>query len=139
MLKFTQMRKGYILLIVTWFSFNQQLWAQSYERDSASRKWYIPTGVIAEFAGGFGMLSAGILYHPTKKSEVALTAGYTPPEYGDIWTVNLLASRTFLKCRLSNEITIDLINAGLFINANFGDNIYVSWPERYYKNYYWWN
>ena len=69
-----------------------------------NRKWYVPTGITAEYAGGFGMVSAGALFTPLKKTELAIIGGYTPVEFGNIWTVNLLFSYSPLQLKLNERL-----------------------------------
>lgn len=111
----------------------------SLHSNGSKHHWYVPDGVSAEYAGGFGMISAGILYHWSKNSEVGLTAGYTPHEYGNMWSGNFLISYTLLPVRISKHIELNLLKTGVFINFNFGKNVYVKWPSYYPENYYWWN
>jgi hypothetical protein len=100
--------------------------------------WYLPDGISTEYAGGFGMISAGVLYG-NKRSELTLTIGYVPPAYGKIWTGNLLASYTILPVTLSESVALNILKTGAFVNMNFGKNIYLTWPEYYPRQYYWWN
>jgi hypothetical protein len=104
-----------------------------------NKPWYIPDGISIGYAGGFGMVSTGILYNGKGKSELGITAGYVPHKYGNIWTTNILYSYNILPWRLNNYCELHLLKAGAFINLNYGDNIYVQWPEKYPRDYYWWN
>jgi hypothetical protein len=101
-------------------------------------KWYLPDGGLITYAGGFGVLSAGIHLQPRKRIGLEITAGYTPPRYGNIWTINMLASTRIFRLQPLPEISTG-ISGGLFVNFNLGKNIYIVWPDRYAKNYYWWN
>ena len=103
------------------------------------RRWYVPDGGVAEFAGGFGMASVGVLYHWSKNSEVGLTVGYIPPSNGNIWTGNLLLSYTLLPLKINKRFDLNLFKTGVFLNYNYGKNIYLQWPSYYPENYYWWN
>lgn len=124
-----------ILLVAVLFIISQALYAQ----ESQSKSHLIPDGIVTEYAGGFGLVSVGILYNFSKNTELGLTTGYTPPEYGKIWTVNGLISHTAIPMQLSESFSLQLLKAGAFVNVNFGNNIYLKWPEHYPKNYYWWN
>jgi hypothetical protein len=101
--------------------------------------WYQPYGLSIEYAGGFGMVSVGALYNWTKNSELGISVGYVPNHFGNIWTSNVLASYTILPVRLNSNCELHLFKAGVFFNFNYGKNIYVLWPDKYPKNYYWWN
>jgi hypothetical protein len=111
------------------------------QQESAGRKdaWYRPRGAHLEYAGGFGMFSAGISIEPGRYAEVTLSAGYTPPPYGDIWTTNLLLSYDVIRVKLSENISVHPVIVGAFLTVNYGDNIYVSRPDYYPEGYYWWN
>jgi len=102
------------------------------------QQWFVPDGLSAEFAGGFGLASAGILYGK-KNAELGITVGYVPRAYGNIWTTNLLCSYTIIPVRLNKHAELHLLKAGAFVNFNHGKNIYLRWPEYYPRNYYWWN
>lgn len=124
-------------LIVSLLISNLTVFAQT---DSLfhKRKWYLPTGITIEYAGGFGMLSAGGLFTPLKKTEVGITVGYTPPSYGNIWTANVLVSYTTFRIKLNKQFTFYPLKVGAFVNFNFGKNSYLKWPSNYPDNHYWW-
>ena len=103
------------------------------------KPWYSPDGFSAEYAGGFGLVSAGALYNGKSKSELGVTIGYVPNQFGNIWTTNILYSYNILPVRLNEYCELHLFKTGLFVNLNYGKNIYLSWPEKYPGNYYWWN
>jgi len=107
--------------------------------EEKSNPWYIPDGLSIEYAGGFGLLSGGALYNWTKNSEIGISVGYVPTHYGRIWTTNFLCSYNLLPVSLNKNCELHLLKAGIFFNFNYGKNIYLMWPERYPKNYYWWN
>ncbi len=107
--------------------------------EEIKKNWLIPKGYSIEFAGNFGMFSMGAIYEPLRKTELALTVGYTPPEYGDIWTANALASYNFYRINLNKNLKLYPLRTGMFMNINFGDNIYLNWPSIYTDDYYWWN
>jgi len=128
-------------LIVFLLIFKLSAVAQSDSISTAgqNRKWYAPDGILVQYAGGTGLLSAGVVYHPGKKTEVDITVGYTPPAYGNIYTANLFTSYRLMHLKINKKLSLDPLNAGLFFNFNFAKNIYVIWPSRYPERYYWWN
>lgn len=130
-----QQLKSLIMLLLL---FNSVSKAQT-ESLAHKKKWYIPTGCSVEYAGGFGMLSAGALFTPFKKTELAVTTGYTPPEFGNIWTVNFLLSYSPINIQLTKKIAFAPLNIGCFTSFTFGDNIYIVRPSKYSVRYYWWN
>ena len=102
------------------------------------KPWYVPDGISLEYAGGFGLASAGVLYSG-HRNELGVTIGYVPKQYGNIWTTNLLYSYTILPVRLNDFCELHLLKMGVFMNINYGKNIYLFWPEKYPRDYYWWN
>jgi hypothetical protein len=125
-----------VFLFLSSFSASGQ--TSSSEDSLIERDWYLPDGIVAGYAGGTGMVSAGMLYRISKRTDVSFTVGYTPPKYGAIWTTNLFLSLTMLKARISPELEIG-VKSGVFLNYNIGDNIYLNRPEQFPDGYYWWN
>lgn len=111
------------------------------QKDSAQHSpvWYVPTGITLEYAGGFGLASAGAVFTPLKKTEIAITLGYIPPKYGKIWSVNTLISYKLFNLKINERLTLQPLNAGGYVNLNFGDKLYLKWPSNYPPDYYWWN
>jgi len=128
-----------LIVFLCFFSFNISAQTDSVPQSKRSSKWYVPDGVTLQYAGGFGMLSAGAIYQPSKRSEINITAGYTPSYFGNIWTANLFGSYTPITIKPTSELSLYLLKSGLFVNFNFGKNIYLIWPSYYPENYYWWN
>jgi hypothetical protein len=119
--------------------FSTSCFSQSDSATVSLRKWYVPRGMVVQYAGGTGMLSAGLIWSLGKRTEVAVTAGYTPRKFGNIGTVNLYGSYTFLNYSVLPNVKMELLRTGAFVNYNYGDNIYLKWPEQYPDLYYWWN
>ncbi len=131
------LHKGLIVLSFL-FSFSAYGQKTSEEDSLLKRKWYLPDGFCAQYAGGIGMVSAGISYELSKRFSTELSVGYTPPMYGDIWTTNLFTSYTILKPNVTKQLQFKL-KAGAYLSYNIGDRIYLKWPEQFHKYYYWWN
>jgi len=127
-------------LIVLSFLFSFPASGQLNEKGDSlmSRRWYVPDGFVATYAGGVGLVSTGVLYKISKRTEATITVGYTPPKFGNIWTTNLYTSYSLVRLNFSPQIEIRL-KAGAFLNYNIGKNIYLKWPEQFHKYYYWWN
>ncbi len=102
------------------------------------RKWFVPDGILMQYAGGSGLISGGVFYHAYPKTEFAFTVGYTPPKFGNITTLNLYGSYTFRKYHYHNFV-FEFVSAGAFVQTSMGDRIYLKWPDRYPEKYYWWN
>jgi hypothetical protein len=126
------------ILITLSCIFSTGAYAQS-DTSAGKFDWLIPDGYVAAYAGGFGMFSAGGIYSLTKRFDAALTAGYVPERFGNIWTVNSIFTFNAARINLSGRFQANLLKAGVFLNLNFGDNIFLNWPEQYPSRYYWWN
>ena len=129
--------KASLLLTLSLISNLCQAQAEGEKKDSC-KKWFVPEGYFAEYGGGFGMVSAGMIFNPAGKLNVRTGAGYTPPAYGNIWTANLLLSHPVLPAVEYRNIRFRLLDAGAFASMNFGKNIHPVWPDQYPKGYYWW-
>ncbi len=126
-------------LIASLWLFSLGVFAQ-HDTLKQNKKWYVPKGYSLEYAGGFGMLSAGVFYNPVKRVELDVTAGYTPPAYGNIFTLNFLLHYQPLNFKFSKQWHFKPITVGAFANFNFGKNIYLFWPKKYPdEDFYWWN
>jgi len=132
------MRNKGLIILSFLFSFSAYGQKNAEEDSSSKRKWYVPDGFVAEYAGGIGMASTGISYNVTKHITTELSVGYTPPMYGNIWTTNLFTSHSILKQKVSKQFQFGL-EAGVFLSYNIGNHIYLKWPEQFHKYYYWWN
>ncbi len=110
------------------------------QNDSLARdKWTVPQGMQLGYAGGFGMISGGVIFQLDRKMDLVLTAGYTPPRYGNTGSLNLIFDYKTMRIPLGKNVEFYPINLGAFLNLNVGKNIYLLWPEPYPKQYYWWN
>lgn len=126
-------------LIALWCSFNTLCFGQEKDSIISSSKWFIPDGVSAQFAGGVGMVSAGILYKTSEKTDFTISAGYVPPKFGRIFTINAFGTYHPLQVKLCKQTEWNVLNAGIFVSSAIGNNIYIKWPEYYPRKYYWWN
>jgi hypothetical protein len=93
-----------------------------------------------QFAGSVGFLSAG--YHiSTKKEklEIGIVYGHTPLAFGGpLHSVSLKFLYNPFKLNLGNYFSFEPVQTGIFIAQNFGKNLYLTWPDKYPKQYYWW-
>jgi hypothetical protein len=106
---------------------------------SAGKSRFSPIGASAEFAGGFGMASCGLIFSPIHGTKLNLTLGYTPPNYGNIWTGNVLFDYSIVRIHLNRNMEFKPVNLGVFLNFSLGKNIHPRWPSHYPEDYYWWN
>ena len=126
------------ILIVSLFLFSDVIQAQN-SNNHVSYLNERSAGYMMEYAGGFGMVSAGIYYKPFKHFEFQSCIGYTPPAYGEIYSVNFLQLYFPFAIKVNNHFNLCPLAIGAFENFNFGKNILLRWDSRYPVEYYWWN
>jgi hypothetical protein len=128
--------RGNLIILILLFS--SRVIAQN---DTLEKKhtWYKPCGVKIEYAGGFGMVSAGSVFQIIRKLELEVSAGYTPSNYGNIGSVNLLTTYKPFKIRINDKLTWLPFEPGFFATVHIGKNIYLVWPDNYPNEYYHWN
>lgn len=123
------------LLLFSRFVFGQELTCE--DNDQPGR-WYLPDRYIAVYAGGWGMFSAGVVFQPVKNADLIFNFGYTPPAYGEIYSVNAIATYNVLPVKFTESITFNPISFGGFINTNYSKEVKLNWSSKYPDDYYWW-
>ena len=93
-----------------------------------------------QYAGSIGWLTAGYFRQSTnEKIELGLLYGYTPESLGgEIHSLALKFIYEPLQINISNRFQLEPIQTGIFIVQNFSNNLYLSWPDKYDRGYYWW-
>ena len=74
-----------------------------------------------------------------QKIELGLLYGHTPQAFGgplNSFTLKFIYNP--FKIDFSPTVRFEPIQAGLFITGWFGENVDLSWSNRYPKGYYWW-
>jgi hypothetical protein len=108
---------------------------------SGYKKLFPVQGASLQFAGSVGFLSAG--YHvrtPKEHIELALRYGYTPEAFGGpLHSVSLKVLYSPFHLKFLKHYSWEPLQGGIFLSQNFGENLYVMWPEKYPKHYYWWS
>lgn len=119
------------------------IYAQNNEKDTA--KWldnYLPDYVKFQFAGGIGFLSGGVGYtFFNHRLDVTLFYGYVPKAYSldDLHSISLQLTAKLIQIPLSNEMVLLPLNFGWFAHHTFGSEYWVTLPDNYPDDYYWWS
>jgi hypothetical protein len=72
--------------------------------------------------------------------EIGAVYGYTPPAFGGaLHSVSLKFTYIPFHVHFLDRMSWEPIQTGLFVAQNFGKNLYLHWPEKYPKHYYWWS
>jgi hypothetical protein len=109
--------------------------------DSASYKKFLPDYVKLQFAGGIGFLSTGIGYtFFDHRLDVSFFYGYVPEYFtaDDLHSISLQLTAKLFRLKYKN-IEILPLNIGWFAHHTFGNEYWVTLPDNYPDNYYWWS
>ncbi|MBL7949995.1 MAG: hypothetical protein JNN19_13470 [Bacteroidia bacterium] len=107
--------------------------------DTTAPRRVIPVEVYAQFAGGQGMWSAGIVATPFKSAELTLGLGYTPPAFGKIYTVTTKLLFVPRSIRLRDRLHLLPIKAGVHGAFHLSRETGLQWDRnKYPRGYYWW-
>ncbi len=134
-----------VLLIVAFFMLHSQFEAfsqVSQKTDSAKYKKFLPDYVKLQYAGGIGFLSAGVGYtFIDHRLDVSLFYGYVPTWFtvDDLHSVSLQFTAKLIRIKASENIEILPLNIGWYLHHTFGNEYWVTLPDKYPKDYYWWS
>lgn len=133
-----------VLIVTLGHLFNPlESYAQySQQKDSANYARFLPDYVKLQFAGGIGLLSAGVGYSFFKeKLEVSYFYGYVPKAVSidDLHSVSLQVTAKFWRFKVKPNIEIVPLNVGWFIHHTFGNEYWITLPSHYPAEYYWWS
>ena len=133
-----------VLIVILGHLFNPlEIHAQyAQKNDSAKYVRFLPDYVKLQFAGGIGLLSAGVGYSFFKeKLEVSYFYGYVPKAVSidDLHSVSLQITAKFLRFKVNPNIEIVPLNVGWFIHHTFGNEYWITLPSHYPADYYWWS
>lgn len=105
----------------------------------------IPRQAIVQYAGNMGMFSAGIGwdYGRHRKFETNLLFGFVPKYNSDHAKMTMTLKQNFIFWHVpfnvdSETFVFDPLSCGIYINAIFGDEFWMSQPDRYPNGYYEW-
>ena len=100
-----------------------------------------PDHYKAQFAGGIGFVSAGLGYDFFKERvDISYFYGYVPTQFAhkELHSVSLQLSGKPFKLDFNSKFDYYPLNIGIFLHHTFGDEYYVTWPDHYPEDYYWW-
>lgn len=109
----------------------------------STKNWYIPTHAVAQFAGGFGFLSAGTGYDFFEdRLSFDISFGYLPESIGGISITSLNSKTTYKpwhKVLKEPNITFTPVNFSALTMHAFGEQ-YTKFRKSgdYPQGYYWW-
>ncbi|MCP3140675.1 hypothetical protein [Pyxidicoccus xibeiensis] len=103
------------------------------------RPWYVPDHAALQLAGSIGLLSAGPGWGFLDDAlDAQLLLGWAPPAVAgeDFLTVTLKGQWHPFRLRWSGW-SVRPLTVGLLLSYTFGDEYFVTLPDRYPDGYYW--
>lgn len=101
---------------------------------------FIPTHTKIQFAGGMGLLSAGVGWDYGKNDqwETDVLLGYLPRYTTQKSKITFTVKQNFIpwKKRLNRRFYIEPLACGLYVNTIFDGDFWVSEPDKYPSDYY---
>jgi len=111
-------------------------------KEADSKKWYIPSHAVSQYAGDLGFLSVGAGYGiKENKLTIDFLFGYLPEFAGgiDIITLNTkTVYRPWYKSILQKQHRFAPIQFGLYSSYSIGEQYTKLNKEDYPEGYYWW-
>ncbi|MDA3952721.1 MAG: hypothetical protein PF485_03675 [Bacteroidales bacterium] len=114
----------------------------SHKVDSSGIKKILPDYVKLQFAGGIGFLSSGIGYtFFDHKLDVSFFYGYVPKYFtaDDLHSISLQLTAKLFRFKVFKNTEILPLNIGWFAHHTFGNEFWVTLPDNYPDDYYWWS
>ncbi len=111
-------------------------------RDAAAKGYkYLPGYMKIQYAGGIGFLSIGAGYtffH--HRLDVSMFYGYVPKGLSihSLHSISLQLTAKFLKYKVK-KVEILPLNFGWYAHHTFGNEFWLTLPDKYTKGYYWWS
>lgn len=107
------------------------------------KRWYslVPTYSKLQFAGNMGLLSAGFGWDYGKHNqwETDLLFGYLPKYDSDRSKITMTLKQNYIPWNITlggGPFSFEPLTCGLYFNTVFGDEFWVSEPDRYPSGYY---
>jgi len=104
-------------------------------------RWLLPDHYKIQFAGGIGFLSAGLGYDFFKERvDISYFYGYVPEQFAhnELHSVSLQLSGKPFKLDINSKFDYYPLNIGIFLHHTFGEEYYITLPDYYPEDYYWW-
>ena len=101
----------------------------------------IPTQLVMQYAGNMGLMSWGIGWDYGKHNqwETDLLFGYLPKYDSDRSKITMTLKQNYIPWNITlgeGPISFEPLTCGLYFNTVFGDEFWVSEPDRYPSGYY---
>lgn len=100
----------------------------------------IPSHSKAQLAGNMGLLSFGIGWDYGKNNqwETDVMYGFIPKNSSKKAKITMTVKQNYMPWNLdlNNNFSVEPLACGLYLNTVFGDQFWVSEPERFPKGYY---
>lgn len=131
-------------IIIFLFSNLAAIAQNGYERrvEKYQSRWdkLIPSHSKIQFAGGMGLLSAGVGWDYGKNNqwETDVMLGYLPKYSTKTSKVTFTVKQNFIPWRkqLNKSFSIDPLACGLYVNTILNGDFWVSEPDKYPNGYY---
>lgn len=140
-LKHMSFKELLILAFILFYSITYSYSQDENKVDFARYKKLLPDYVKLQFAGGIGFLSTGIGYtFFDHRLDVSFFYGYVPEYFtaDDLHSISLQLTAKLFRFKLKNTEILPL-NIGWFAHHTFGNEFWVTLPDNYPDDYYWWS
>jgi hypothetical protein len=141
-LKHITFKVAYIFLVLA-LIFSIKSYGQEQEKLSTSKyKKFLPNYIKLQYAGGIGFMSVGVGYTFIKnRLDVTMFYGYVPKTFSitDLHSISLQLTGKLLKFRINENIEVLPLNFGWYAHHTFGEEFWITLPDKYTKGYYWWS
>ncbi|MCB2195709.1 MAG: hypothetical protein KQH79_07600 [Bacteroidetes bacterium] len=137
----TLLKRSFIAFIISVIFALIPLNSLGKEPNSNWLKTFYPNHYKVQFAGGIGFLSAGFGYDFfNNRVDLSYFYGYVPQWHSeeDLHSVSLQISGKPFKLDLTHKVKYYPLNIGIFIHHTFGEEYYLTLPDHYPEDYYWW-
>jgi len=140
-LKHTNYKIIIVLVLALTLSFNS-FGQEKESKDSSKYKMFLPKYVKLQYAGGIGFMSIGVGYTLFKnRLDVTMFYGYVPKVFSitNLHSISLQLTGKLLKFDINENIQILPLNFGWYAHHTFGEEFWITLPDKYSKGYYWWS
>lgn len=128
--------KKIILFLIAYLAYGSTM-AQEQQKSWLYK--VMPDNVKVQHAGNIGFISAGIGYvSKNEKWKGDLMYGFVPAKYADdpINSITLKAKFAPINRAYENDIEVNWLHTGMFLNYSFGEQYFLGLPDYYDKGYY---
>ena len=106
-------------------------------------RWHnlIPSHTVIQYAGSVGLISTGLGWDYGKKNqwETTVMLGFLPKYNSDNRKITFTLKQNYTPWSLplkKEQLTVEPLTCGLFLNTIFSEEFWVEEPDRYPKGYY---